>query len=171
MSKTLSKTTLKRLDIQGFDSVDEKHLTEIAPWLGLTFGICAALAAVGTALASPLILLSLAPFAVLGAILPVHPFDHIYNLGIRRLTGTAKLPPRGAPNRFACGIGSIWMVGTAWLFQSGMTTAGYIVGGTLVAVATLVATTDICIPSMTYRAMFGPPRPREDAAGESAPTC
>ena len=129
--------------------------------------MCAALAAIGTALASPTILLILTPLAMLGAIFRVHPFDHIYNHGIRHLTGTAKFPPRGAPARFACGLGSVWMVVTAWMFYSGMTTVGYILGWNLVAVATLVGTTNICIPSMIYRAMFGAPCPRETAVGAS----
>jgi len=106
---------------------------------------------------SPAILLGLAPIAALGAIFPVHPFDLIYNLGIRRFTGTHPLPRRGAPSRFACGLGAVWLIGTAALFLEGISLAGYILGGSLVAVGTLVATNHICIPSMIYRLLFGWP--------------
>jgi hypothetical protein len=164
MGDTLTSWTLHRLDVQGFDAVEETRLAEVAPWLRLTFGLCALLAGIGTATASPILLLALAPIAALGAALPVHPFDLVYNHGIRHLTGTGPLPPRGAPSRFACGMGAAWLLVTAWAFWAGYATLGYALGGTLTAMAILVSTTDICIPSMVYRLLFVPPRPREAPA-------
>jgi len=146
-----------RLEIQGFVDTDIDILAETAPWLRLAFGLCTVIAATGTVMGSPAILLGLAPIAALGAIFPVHPFDLIYNLGIRRFTGTHPLPRRGAPSRFACGLGAVWLIGTAALFLEGISLAGYILGGSLVAVGTLVATNHICIPSMIYRLLFGWP--------------
>jgi hypothetical protein len=151
----LSTKTRKRLEIQGFVNVEDGVLAATAPWLRLAFALCTALAATGTFLASPKILLSLAPLAALGAIFTVHPFDLIYNFGIRIFTGTGELPRRGNPSRFACGLGSAWLVATALLFLTGKTGAGYVLGGTLVIVGLLVSTVDICIPSMIYRALFG----------------
>jgi len=153
----ISPVTRHRLEIQGFVDVDKEHLAETAQWLRLAFGLCTVLAATGTFMASPAILLGLAPIAALGAIFPVHPFDLIYNLGIRRITGTHHLPKRGAPSRFACGLGAVWLIATAALFLEGMSLEGYILGGSLVVVGTLVATTHICIPSMIYRLIFGWP--------------
>ena len=164
MGNTLTSRTLHRLDVQGFDAVGRQRLAEVAPWLRLTFGLCALLAGIGTATASPILLLALAPIAALGAALPVHPFDLVYNHGIRHLTGTGPLPTRGAPSRFACGMGAAWLLVTAWAFSAGHATLGYALGGTLTAMAILVSTTDICIPSMVYRLLFGPPRPRETLA-------
>jgi hypothetical protein len=161
----LSSCTLRRLDIQGFDTVEERALARVAPWLRLAFGFCALLAAVGTALTSPTILLILALIAVLAAALPVHPFDLIYNHGIRHLTGTGPLPKRGAPNRFACGLGAVWLLVTAWSFSSGHAVLGCTLGAALTAVALLVSTTDICIPSMICRLLFGAPRAREGQQG------
>jgi hypothetical protein len=92
------------LDIQGFDAVDAQELAPVAPWLRLAFALCALLGAVGTILASPIILLGLSLIATLAAASPVHPFDFIYNWGIRHLTGTGPLPRRGVPTRFGCGI-------------------------------------------------------------------
>ncbi len=128
MTKTLSPKTLRRLDIQGFERVDEESLAEIAPWLRLAFGMCAILAILGTALASPKILLTLTAIAFAAALSPVHPFDLIYNYGIRHATGTAPLPRRGAPSRFACGLGAVWLVATAWAFQTGQAPLGYSLG-------------------------------------------
>jgi len=161
MGNTLTSRTLHRLDVQGFDTVEEQRLAEVASWLRLTFGLCALLAGIGTATASPIFLLALAPIAALGAAFPVHPFDLFYNHGIRHLTGTGPLPRRGAPGRFACGMGAAWLLVTAWAFSAGHATLGYVLGGTLTAIAALVSTTNICIPSMVYRLVFGPPHPRE----------
>ena len=164
MSTTLTETTRRRLDIQGFEGVDDAALAQVAPWLRLAFGLCAVMAAVGTAMASPMILLLLVPIASLAALFPVHPFDLIYNYGIRFLTGTSALPKRGAPSRFACGLGAVWLVVTAWVFQAGHPMVGYVLGGLLSGVGLLVSTTDVCIPSLVYRSIFGFPRRRNAAA-------
>jgi len=151
----LTATTRRRLDIQGFDRVEGPLLAPVAPWLRLTFGLCALMAGVGTALASPVILFLLVPIAALAALSPVHSFDLIYNHGTRYLTGTGPLPRRAGPSRFACGLGAVWLVVTAWAFSAGHATAGYLLGGLLTAVAVLVSTTDFCIPSLVYRTILG----------------
>ena len=51
----------------------------------------------GTALALTPLLWALVPFALLGSVFPVHPFDILYNLGLRYFTGTPLLPHNGAP--------------------------------------------------------------------------
>ena len=154
MSKILPATTRRRLNVQGFSGVDDETLADVAPWLRMAFGMCALLAGAGTALASPTILWVLMFIAALAALFPVHPFDLIYNYGIRYLRNTGPLPKRRAQSRFACGMGAVWLVATALAFQSGVPIAGYILGGALTAIAVLVSTTDICIPSMIYNALF-----------------
>lgn len=161
MARALTPRTRRLLDIQGFDTVEERQLAEVAPWLRLAFGLCALLGAIGTAAASPTVLLVLAPIAALAAARPVHPFDAIYNHGIRRFTGTCPLPKRGAPSRFACGLGAVWVLVAAWAFSAGYAVLGYALGASLTAVALLVSTTDVCIPSMFYRSVFGGPRRRQ----------
>lgn len=163
----LTTTTRRRLDIQGFESVADAALAPVARWLRQAFALCAVMSGVGTAMASPTILLLLAPIAGLAALFPVHPFDLLYNYGIRFITGTGPLPRRGAPNRFACGFGAVWLVATAWAFQAGHPLLGYVLGGLLTAVAVLVSTIDFCIPSFVYRSVFGFP-PRRAAVQEGA---
>ncbi len=170
MKDTLGAKRLGRLDVQGFDTVDEDLLAQVAPWLRLAFGLCATLAIVGTALASRPVLLTLAGIAFVAALSPVHPFDLIYNLGIRHATGTPPLPRRGPPSRFASGVGALWLIVTVGAFQSSWMILGYALGSTLVLVAILVATTDICIPSMIFRAMLGGPMRRKVAEESSEPT-
>lgn len=168
MRTTLPPGHLHRLDIQGFDTVAEDRLAEVAPWLRLAFGLCTAFAVAGVALASIPLLLGLAVIAALAAASPVHPFDLVYNHGIRHITGTGPLPRRGAPGRFGCGLGAAWLVATAWAFSAGLTTLAHGLGIALCVVAGLVATVDVCIPSMIWRAIFGPPKPRTAPAREPA---
>jgi len=146
---SLSPATTWRLRVQGF-AADDAWLAEVAPWLRLAPALCATVTAIGTVTASPLILAALAATAILGAILPFHPFDVLYNYGIRFLVGKRALPPNGAPRRFACGMASLWLIATALLFANGEAPAGYLLGTLFVAVALLVATTDICIPSIMF---------------------
>jgi len=108
-------------------------------------------AAIGTATASPPILLALAGTALLGALLPFHPFDLIYNYGIRFIVRKRPLPPNRAPRRFSCGIAAVWLASTAAIFWSGEMALAYVLGILFVAVAVLVSTTDICIPSLMYQ--------------------
>ncbi len=151
----ISTVTRKRLEIQGFCDLDDAVLSEVEPWLRFTPALCATLMGLGTALALPALLWAVVPIAALGAIFPAHPFDLVYNYGLRRLTGTRPLPPNGPPRRFACGMAAVWLVATASAFMVGATVAGYVLGGVLTAVATLVATAHFCIPSLAYGALFG----------------
>jgi hypothetical protein len=156
------------MDIQGFELVDDQTLASIGRWLRFAFGLCTILAAIGTVLASPTILLLLSLISFGGALSPVHPFDRIYNRWIRRFTGTGPLPQRGAPNRFACGLGTVWLVATAASFYYGYSILGYVLGGSLVIIAGLVSTIDFCIPSMIYRTIFGFPPKRKSSESSAA---
>ncbi len=165
MKAPLDRRHLHRLDVQGFDSVDEGILAEVGSWLRLAMALCASLAIIGTALVSIPLLWALTGVALAGALFPVHPFDLIYNLGIRHVRGTGPLPKRGLPGRFACVLATLWLVGTIWAFQSPKPALGYVLGFSLGSVGLLVGTTHICVPSIMWRAVFGPPAPRP--AGES----
>ena len=105
--------------------------------------------------------LVLAAIAAVAAASPVHPFDLIYNYGIRHLTGTGPLPRRGVPTRVGCGMGALFLLVAVWAFSAGHVVAGYALGGVLTFVVLLVSTTDICIPSLIYRSIFGWPRARD----------
>lgn len=165
MPHALPATTRRRFDIQGFENVGDDLLFEAGPWLRLSFGLCAVFTGIGTALASPVILLALAVVAASAAAFSVHPFDALYNISIRRLAGGRKLPHRGIPSRFACGCATAVMIATAWSFDSGSLGLGTLLGSTIALVAALVSFTDICVLSMIYRAVFGWPAPREATRG------
>lgn len=151
-------TAIDRLDAQGYVNVDRQALAQVEPWLRWSPALCTIVMAIGTVFASEWILWGLAPFALAGALFPRHPFDYVYNLGVRRLTGTAPLPGNGAPRRFACGIATVWLVAAGAAFAADLTVLGYVLGGILTAVAALVAVTHFCIPSLVYGLIFGRPR-------------
>ena len=144
-------TVKPRLRRQASDAT----LAEVGPWLRLAPGLCAAWAAVGTALASPLVLWALVPFAALGAFLPNHPFDVVYNHGLRHLLGTRPLPRSRAPRRFACAVATVWLTPTGLAFFAGATTVGYVLGAAFVLAALVPTLTDFCIPSFFYGLLFG----------------
>lgn len=150
----LSAATRKRLETQGF-LCDSPGFAQVEPWLRFTPFVCTALMGLGTALALAPLLWALVPIALLGAVFPAHPFDLLYNLGLRHLTGTPPLPRNGAPRRFACGVATAWLIATALAFQSGAAWLGYALGGILTAVALLVSLTHFCIPSTVYQYLFG----------------
>jgi hypothetical protein len=58
-------------------------------------------------------------------------------------------------------MGAVLVLVTAWAFSAGHQVAGYALGGALTFVVLLVSTTDICIPSLIYRSIFGWPRAGE----------
>ncbi len=155
----------RRLEAQGFLGLDDVALAEIGPWLRWSPALCAVFMATGTILASPPVLWALAGTALLGAILPAHPFDIFYNHVVRQLTGTRPLPHHGPQRRFACGIAAAWLIGTGLAFHQGAAALGYVLGGTLTIVAAIGGTTHFCIPSLVYNTLF---RPRRTAGASVA---
>ena len=147
-----------RLEAQGFLGLDDVALAEIGPWLRWSPALCAVFMATGTILASPPALWALAAIALLGALLPAHPFDIFYNHVVRQLTGTRPLPHHGPQRRFACGVAAAWLIGTGLAFHQGAAALGYVLGGTLTIVAAIVGTTHFCIPSLVYNTLFRPRR-------------
>ena len=82
---------------------------------------------------------ALAAIATTTVFLPSHPFNYVYNYGVRHVTGTRPLPPSTPQGRFACGVGGVWLAATGAAFFVGATTLGYVLGGVMAAMATLGA--------------------------------
>ncbi len=146
----MSKVTLtirERIQAQGFCGLDDATYARINYPLRLSPAICMIWAAVGTAFASPTALFALAPFAIFGATLRGHPFDVLYNYGLRHLFGAPALPHYGVGRRFACALATTMLIAAAWSFHTAHFVAGYIIGGSLVAVALVNVSSGFCIPS------------------------
>ena len=147
---SISDATRKRLCIQGFGSYSGEQLAAFRFGIRLPYLVCGIIAVIALAFVSIPLLAILLVIALFGVILPNHPLDYLYNYGIRQLSGRPKLPRRSAQIRFACGLASFWLVVTIILFSQGLIVPGIIWGALLVVSATLVGTTDICVPSMMY---------------------
>ena len=146
-----------RIEAQGFLGLDDRIIDQLNYWLRLSPAICMIWAAIGTALESAPILWALAPFALLGALLPGHPFDILYTLGVRPFTSGPAIPCSPLPRRFACLLATCMIVAAAWSFQSGRTLSGQSLGWGLVGAAFVNVSTGFCIPSFLYGLIFGKP--------------
>lgn len=144
----------RRLEAQGFCGLDDATLQQLAPWLRWSPAIGTLMMIIGVAWQSPIVLWALAATTLLGAFLPSHPFDLIYNYGLRYLTRTAPLPKQGPQRRFASGLAIVWLFATGWAFHIGSATVGFALGIALIAVAALVSTTHFCIPSLIFNTIF-----------------
>ena len=150
----LSPTTKRRLIVQGYNCYSDKELNDYKYGIRFAYYLCDLLVILGLLLTNLWILAIAMTIAFFGWLLPKHPFDYLYNYVIRRMINKPKIPTRTNQVRFACGIAASWLCGTIFLFHYGLNIWGYLAGGLLVSLATLVATTDICIPSMIYNALF-----------------
>jgi|GEM_PF-144944 len=148
-------STRSRLEIQGVAGVSDRTLADIQSGLRFSPALCALGVATGTLLASPPVLLGMMATATLGAATPRHPFDWLYNYGVRHLFGKPAIPRNAAPRRFACGVGAAWLLVTAAAFVMGFAVAGYVLGAAMTAMAAFVAATHICVPSLVYTRLFG----------------
>ena len=106
----ISTTARERIQAQGFCGLNDATYAQINYPLRLSPGIMMVWVAVGTALASAQILWALVPFTALGAILTGHPFDVLYNHGLRYLTRYTELPRYGLRRRFAFAVATIMVV-------------------------------------------------------------
>ena len=121
---------------------------------GLRFptALCLALAIPGLVLQSAVLILALVPIGAVAGWSARHPFDLIWNHGLRHLTGAPELPPNPTPRRHAFKLATAWLLGVGALFALGQVTAGLVLGGVLVGVCVLVTATNFCVPSTLLRA-------------------
>ena len=154
------------VEMQGFIGFDDHTVKHLDYALRISPIICMMLTAVATAMESATLLWMLLPFAVGGAILRNHPFDVLYNYGLRHLTGGPIMPRYPMPRRFACMLASVWITAEALSFTYGIPLAGHIFGWSMVATATVPVITGFCVPSFIYELIFGKPQ----AAGASVPS-
>jgi hypothetical protein len=150
----ITSTCKRRLQVQGYHNFSEKELNDYKYGIRFAYALCITFVAVGLLFHSIPVLLFTALIAFAGAFPPYHPFDYLYNNGVRQLLNKPKMPPRTNQGRFACGIASLWLVVVSYLLYNNYELIGNILGVALLAVGTLVTITDICIPSMIYNAIF-----------------
>ena len=76
-----------------------------------------------------------------------HPFDHLWNRGVRHAFGAPELPPNPMRRRHAFKLATVWLLVVGTLFAAGATSAGLVLGGLLVAACGVVTAMNLCLPS------------------------
>jgi len=149
----------KHVEIQGFQGLSDAQLSAVAPWLRFTPTLNLLIISLGTATGSAAILGIAAFLMFVGALGRAHPFDVLYNLVIRPLTGSPRLPPSADRRRFVFAVGATWLGATAIAFTLGYTTTGYILGSVIAVMVIPLASAYICVISEPMELLFGPARP------------
>lgn len=134
--------------------------------VGLRFptALCLALVVAGLALESAPAIALLVPIGAVAGWSRRHPFDHVWNRGVRHLTGGPELPPNPTRRRHAFKLATVWLAGVASLLAVGATAAALALGGVLVAVCALVTATNFCVPSTLLAGLESLRRRREAVA-------
>ena len=151
MTEGLASWSRGCLTMQGYGSLNDGERRSL--WLGLRFSpsLCLLGIALGTALASPPLLLAMAVAAGVGGfITPKHPFDYVYDVALRPLLGGPPVPPSPAPRRFACQLATPWIAAIAVAFMADAPTIAWVLAVPLLIVAATVATTNWCLPSFIF---------------------
>lgn len=150
-------TIRRRLEVQGFLGLTDDELKAVGPWMRFTPVLNLTFTAMATALSSVPLLVGLAILMAAGAIMPVHPFDALYNGLVRRITRTQPLPKSGVRRQIVFAVGAVWLLLTTGAFLSGMPAAGYILGGLMAVLIAPLATIHLCVLSEGLARIFGPP--------------
>jgi hypothetical protein len=134
-------------------------------WLGLRFptGLCLALVVTALALESAVMLFALSGIGLVAGFTRRHPFDYLWNNGLRQLLDAPALPPNPRRRRHAFKLATAWLLTVAVLFAAGLDTAALVLGGVLVTVCGLVTVTNFCVPS-TLLAWWEGRRPKRVAS-------
>jgi len=79
---------------------------------------------------------------------PRHPFDYVWNHGVRRVVGGPPVPPTARGRRFGFRVATVWLLAVGTLLAAGATTAGIVAGALLLAACAPFTLLNLCIPSV-----------------------
>jgi len=148
----LSQLASNNLDKQGFCDLGEEGKSRYARSLRFTPAVATVLVVLGLVLQSPIVIGSMALIALSGALFPRGMLiDVVYNLGIRHIFNSPRLPPTPVPRRFSYGISTLWLAGSAASFHFGLPLLGMLLGAAVAIGGTVLATTLWCLGSWLYR--------------------
>ena len=134
------------LAVQGYClSAEESHRLR---W-GLRFptALCLGLVVIGLTLQSAVLILALVPVGAVAGWTSRHPFDLIWDRGLRHRSGAPELPPNPTPRCHVFKLATSWLLAIGLLFAFGQPTAALILGGILVSVCGVLTVTNFCLPS------------------------
>jgi Domain of unknown function (DUF4395) len=120
--------------------------------LGLRFstGLCLGLVIGALALESVPMLGAVVMIGAVASFAPRHPFDYIWNHGVRHFVKGPPVPKNPPRRRDAFKVATGWLVVVSTLLLAGAATAALVLGGLLVAACATVTVTNLCLPSETF---------------------
>jgi len=146
--------TQRLLRLQGWRGAELAAATRAGAATHLGPAMCASLAWIVAVTGS----LPLAVFTFVTSIVGVfaanHPFEALYNAVARR-SGRGPIPRNRAGKRLACAIGTLFFGATSLAFVADQVLLGQVIVGSMALVATFVAVTGICVPSIMFTLAFG----------------
>ncbi len=116
--------------------------------LRFSTGTCLVLTAAAGASEAAVPLAALAGVGAAAGWTARHPFDHVWNRGVRHVLGGPPVPPTPRRRRHAFKVAAVWLAGTAALRAEGHATAAAASVGTLVVLCALQTVTYLCVPSV-----------------------
>ncbi len=134
------------LSTQGYCLSDAER-RELSVGLRFSTGLCLTLVIVALALESPVMVFALSVIGMIAGFSAHHPFDHLWNYGVRHLVGGPPLPPNPTRRRHAFKVATAWLVVVGGLLAAGATIVALALGGLLVAACATVTATNLCLPS------------------------
>ncbi len=154
-SKELSTKRVNWIREQGYFSYSDQQIRDLAFGNRFAYRLCLTFLVPGVVFANIPLLIIVNIVALLSIFLPNHPFDYIYNDLMWKWMKKPQVPRRSIQLKFACTLATIFIASTIYFMSSGMMTAGYLMGGQIIAVASLVSFTDLCIPSKVFNFFAG----------------
>jgi len=137
------------LTTQGYCLSDTER-RELAVGLRFSTGLCLCLVIVALVLPSPLMVFAMSGIGLIAGFGARHPFDHVWNHGVRRFIGGPELPPTPPRRRDAFKVGTAWLLIVGTLLAAGVSTVALVLGGTLAAACATLTATNLCLPSETF---------------------
>jgi len=145
------------LRLQGWRGADLAEAVAAGNAHRLAPGFCALGATLVALTGSSVLAGLLMATAINGIFARNHPVEWVYNSFARR-TGRQPIPRNRAAKRLGCAIGAAFLAVSTIAIATGATLTGQVVAGVFAAVAWFVATTNLCVPSVIFVALFGAER-------------
>lgn len=136
--------------MQGFSCSVGSVIPEVQAWLRLTPAISTAWITAGLLLTSPALLFTFAAVSAFGSTRESHPFDALYNYGIRAFIDAPPLPPNPIPRRFSMALAAGWSTLVGVLFMLGAVFWGYLFGAVLLLAGLANILTHFCLGAWIY---------------------
>jgi Domain of unknown function (DUF4395) len=137
------------LTTQGY-CLSAQERRSLAVGLRFSTGLCLSLVIVALALESPAMIFTLCGIGAVASFAARHPFDYLWNHGVRHLLGAPALPPNPPRRRDAFKVATVWLAIVGTLLAIGAATIALILGGMLVAACATVTATNLCLPSEAF---------------------